>query len=136
LDINSVYLNELINTGIHNLISRFLRLAQSHTMYIFNKNLYEFKQASKIWNNLTHISILELGFIHYSINKCVYICYSSKDKCIFRLYVDDFNIAKYLVVIKHFKTKFATKFDIKDLELIKLLLSIQVSQWKEEVAIF
>jgi hypothetical protein len=50
--------------------------------------------------------------------------------------MDDFNIVEYLVGIKHFKTEFTTKFDIKDLGLMKLLLGIQVSQWKEKVVIF
>jgi Reverse transcriptase (RNA-dependent DNA polymerase) len=82
------------------------------------------------------MSILELEFIHCSINKCVYIHYSSKDKCILGLYIDNFNIARHLTAIKHFKAEFTIKFDIKDLGLMKFLLGIQVSQQEKKVAIF
>jgi Reverse transcriptase (RNA-dependent DNA polymerase) len=79
------------------------------------------------------VFILELGFICCNVNKCVYIHYSSKDKCILELHI---NITRYLIVIKYFKAEFIAKFDIKDLGPMKLLLSIQVSQQKEKVAIF
>jgi Reverse transcriptase (RNA-dependent DNA polymerase) len=94
---------------------------------LFNKNLYELKQTGKIWNNLIHTSILKLEFIHYCTDKYIYICYSSENKCILGLYIDDFNITKHSTTIKCFKTEFITKFNIKDLGLMKLLLSIQVS---------
>jgi Reverse transcriptase (RNA-dependent DNA polymerase) len=51
------------------------------------------------------------------------------------LYVDNFNIARHYATIKCFKVKFTTKFDIKDLKLMKLLLGIQVSQWEKKVTI-
>jgi hypothetical protein len=96
------------------------------------KSIYGMKQASRIWNQTFHKSIIEFGFQQLPNEWCVYRHRTDTGITIFVVHVDD------IVVISSspeetdcFKSELWTKWEISDLGPIKYALSIAISRNRE-----
>ncbi len=67
LDVNSAYLHSLIDTEVY--VTQppgYKNPDNPKAVCCLNKNLYGLKQASCIWNDFAHGSMIDLGFTRFS----------------------------------------------------------------------
>jgi Reverse transcriptase (RNA-dependent DNA polymerase) len=93
------------------------------------KSIYSMKQASCIWNQTFHKTIVSLGFHHLPCKWCIYRCQTPTGISIFAVDVDD------IIVISSsaeendcFKSQLHTKWEISDLGTVKYALGIAISR--------
>jgi hypothetical protein len=93
------------------------------------KSIYGMKQASCIWNQTFHKSIIEFGFQRLPNKWCVYRCRTDKGITIFAVHVDDIIIiSSSPEETNRFKSELRTKWEISDLGPIKYALGIAISR--------
>ena len=92
------------------------------------KGIYSMKQASHIWNQTFHKTIVSFGFQQLHCKWCVYCCETSSETSIFTIHVDDI-IVTFSSPKENdcFKNELQTKWEISDLRFIKFALSIAIS---------
>lgn len=102
-----------------------------------NKSLYGLKQAGFEWNKCLNTYLEnELKFERLKSDPCVYINNLSDNIIIITIYVDDILIfSKDPVLIRNFKSKFNTRFEIDDMEQCKKIIGIEVERAAEYIDI-
>lgn len=128
LDIDSAFLNGLINTEVY-MEQPPLFEDKNHLDYVckLKKGLYGLKQAGQIWHLTVKITIKEIGLNATSADSCVFTALWPEGRIIVYIHVDDFLMAGTIFAIIRFKTEFGSKFNTKELGPVKLLLEIQIS---------
>ena len=92
------------------------------------KSLYGMKQASHIWNQTFHKTMVELGFEHLACKWCMYRRGTASGVTIFAVHVDDIICASSsLAENEHFKAQLQQHWDISDLGATKFALGISIS---------
>ena len=90
------------------------------------KSLYGLKQSGRMWNNLLHSFLVDLGFLRSEAENCVYVRCTEGAKIIIIVWVDDLIIAgSDLDAVEQVKEKLKQKFKMKDFKLIEEFLGIQ-----------
>ena len=90
------------------------------------KSLYGLKQSGRMWNNLLHSFLVDLGFLRSEAENCVYVRCTEGAKIIIIVWVDDLIIAgSNLDAVEQVKEKLKQKFRMKDFKLIEEFLGIQ-----------
>ncbi len=93
------------------------------------KSLYGMKQASCIWNQTFHKTVVELGFEHLACKWCVYHRGTASGVMIFTVHVDDIICASSsLAENEHFKAQLRQHWDISDLGATKFALGISITR--------
>jgi hypothetical protein len=96
------------------------------------KSIYGMKQASRIWNQTFHKSIIEFGFQRLPNEWCVYRRRTDKGITIFAVHVDDIIIiSSSPEETNRFKSELRTKWEISDLGPVKYALGIAISRNRE-----
>ena len=91
------------------------------------KSLYGLKQAPKQWHAKFDQTMLSNGFKINECDKCVYNKDTPNQEVIVCLYVDDmFIMSKDIANIKSTKRMLASKFDMKDLGVVDVILGIKI----------
>ena len=91
------------------------------------KSHYGLKQAPKQWQAKFDQTMLSNGFKINEYDKCVYINDTPNQEVILCLYVDDMLImSKDIANIKATKRMLASKFDMKDLGVVDVILGIKI----------
>ena len=93
------------------------------------KSLYGLKQAPKQWHEKFDNAMMSNGFRINECDKCVYIKDIANGYVIVCLYVDDMLIiCRNNDIIKATKRMLASKFDMKDLDVVDVILGMKISR--------
>ena len=93
------------------------------------KSLYGMKQASRIWNQTFHKTIVQLGFERLPNEWCVYRRQTTTGTTIFAVHVDDIiSISSSCSENDLFKAELQNHWDISDLGTAKFALGISISR--------
>jgi hypothetical protein len=96
------------------------------------KSIYSMKQASCIWNQTFHKSIIEFGFQRLPNKWCVYRRQTVTGITIFAVHIDNIIVISSLPEENdRFKFKLQTKWEISDLGPVKYALGIAISRNRE-----
>jgi hypothetical protein len=89
--------------------------------------LYGLKQAPKQWNEKFVRTLISPDFVVNEADKCVYYRFGGGEGVILCLYVDDILIfGTSLDVIKEVKDFLSSKFEMKDLGEVDVILNIKI----------
>lgn len=130
MDVKTAFLNGILKEDIYMEVPEGVP-AQSNQVCKLNKSLYGLKQSSRCWFELFDSTLKEIGFKSSLVDPCLYILdKNSIDKNIYIvLYVDDLIIcAKNKQDLLLFKKCLMQKFDMTDLNEIKMFLGIRIER--------
>jgi hypothetical protein len=91
------------------------------------KGLYGLKQASKIWNDLLHKVLIEIGFVQCTFDAGVYWRRRAGRVVFLTVYVDDIVIAGVPADIDEVVGALAARFKLKGLGSVSHLLGMEVN---------
>jgi hypothetical protein len=93
------------------------------------KSIYGMKQASRIWNQTFHSTVLQWGFEHLDCEWCVYRHTTSTGTVIFAVHIDDIIAARSTPEeLESFCNSLKAKWEITELGEPKYALSIAISR--------
>lgn len=128
LDVNSAYLNGIIDTEIymwqppgfidHNFPTRVCKLL---------KSLYSLKQAGRIWYVTASDYLTQIGFVHLTADPCIYLRRTEEGIVVICLYVNDYVYAGSKLAVSRFRGEMCKRFDIKKLGKAKFVVGIQIA---------
>jgi len=92
------------------------------------KSIYGMKQASRIWNQTFHKTVVSWGFKHLKCEWCVYHWCSPTGTIIFAVHVDDIiSAASNVAENDKFREQLRSQWEISDLGKAKFALGIAIS---------
>ena len=101
--------------------------AKTDDVWLLLRTIYGLKQSGKVWNNLIHSILTELGFITCTGDKCLYVYQHNGILIIIALYVDDLLAANNSCTFWiHIKQKLKDCFNITELGEAHLLLGMEI----------
>ncbi|GKD98518.1 putative RNA-directed DNA polymerase [Tanacetum coccineum] len=130
MDVKTVFLNGDLEEEIYiNQPKGFIDPGQEGKVYRLVKSLYGLKQAPKQWHQKFDHTMLESGFKINECDKCVHVKDTSSRYVILCLDVDDMLIVgSNDKMIKSTKDILKSKFDMKDMGLVDVILGIKIIQ--------
>ncbi len=94
-----------------------------------NKSLYGLKQSGRNWNNLLHSHLCADGFEQSDADPCMYCKTSEHGIVMIIFWVDDIIVAASSEqLLNHVKTSLFSKFEMKDLGVLRWFLGIEFSK--------
>ena len=128
MDVKTVFLNGELEEEIYiEQPEGFVVPGKEKKVCKLTKSLYGLKQAPKQWHAKFDQTMLSNGFKINECDKCVYIKDTPNQEVILCLYVDDMLImSKDIANIKATKRMLASKFDMKDLGVVDVILGIKI----------
>ncbi|CAH2207849.1 jg3075, partial [Pararge aegeria aegeria] len=103
-----------------------------------NKSIYGLKQAARCWFEVFEAALIKEGFQNSSVDRCIYILNKgdvSKNIYVV-LYVDDLVIVcGDIEIMENFKRYLMSKFEMTDLQDIKLFLGIKISRYNDKITL-
>jgi hypothetical protein len=100
-------------------------------------SMYELNQSPRMWYQKIDTYMLALGFTRRKIDQCVYSKLGGDFLIYLVLYEDDmFFIGNDKEIIQDVKTQFSSKFDIKDLNAINFISSMEIKRDWENNKLF
>ena len=94
-----------------------------------HKTLYGLMQAVWAWNLCLHCAMLEIGYVHISMDHCIYMHNTHKGASIIAVHIDDMAAAASdKVEMARLKEELRKLFSLVDLGELKWLLGITVTQ--------
>ena len=94
-----------------------------------HKTLYGLMQATHAWNIRLHHAILEIGYVHISVDHCIYMHNTAKGSSIVAVHIDDMAAAASdKAEIARLKEELGKLFNLIDLGELKWLLGIAITQ--------
>ena len=101
---------------------------KSDWVWCLSKSLYSMKQASWIWNQTFHKTMVSIGFKHLANEWCVYQRKRDSGITIFAVHVDDIiSISSSHSENNSFKAELQSHWDISDLRAVKFALRTAIS---------
>ncbi len=133
MDVKTAFLNGDLHEEIYmQQPPGFVIPGKEHKVCKLKKSLYGLKQAPKQWYEKFHKTILDFGFVVNGSDACVYSKMFNEKCVIICLYVDDMLIiGTHLDVIKQTKEYLSSKFEMKDLGEVDVILGVKVTKIKE-----
>jgi hypothetical protein len=132
MDVDSAFLNaDLDNTEIYLSTPEGLHGLTADECLHLKKALYGLKQAPREWNSTINNYLTEKGFTRLDSDSCIYVRgdITKGTYIIISIYVDDIMIAgQNIKEINRIKGEFNTKWKMKDMGPISLILGCQVNQ--------
>lgn len=131
MDVVTAFLNGDLEENIFMNIPEGLRTVQNEGKVCkLNKALYGLKQAPRQWYRKIHDYLVEVLKFSGSMNDpCLYIKKTTSKILIIALYVDDLliigNCEKEIIRIKE---EFKTRFEMKDLGAVEIILGMQITR--------
>ena len=102
---------------------------KSDWIWRLSKSLYGMKQASRIWNQTFHKTMISIGFKRLVNEWCVYRRQRTSGITIFAVHVDDIiSISSSQSENDSFKAELQSHWDISDLGAVKFALGIAISR--------
>jgi hypothetical protein len=92
------------------------------------KSLYGLKQSPRMWYQNFDTYMLGLGFARSREDQCVYFKLIGDHLIYLVLYVDDVFIGNNKDIIKDVKTYSSSKFDMKDIGVVNLVLGMEIKR--------
>ncbi len=108
---------------------RFIDPEHSDWVYLVHKALYELKQFTFEWYNIlkTVLESAELQFKHIESNHAVFMIYTELSMMYLVLFMDDMTVFEDdKVLIEETKIKLFSHFKMKDLDIIKCFLGLEI----------
>ncbi|MBW0476697.1 hypothetical protein O181_016412 [Austropuccinia psidii MF-1] len=124
VDVKSAFLNAPLSEAVYLSIRQGLHLDKTKTCLCLKKAIYGLKQAPLAWYNSLRSWLIEVGFSVCVSEPCVF--YRAGVSPIW-LYVHVDDIAIFGKEALTFKTELKSRFDIKDIGTVDLMLGIKVS---------
>ena len=138
MDIRTAFLNASIDEHILMLPPAGVNCPKNHVLKI-NRALYGLKQAPRAFNSLLNAFMIHCKFEPLYSDKCVYTKRLPHNSImIVGIYVDDILISvnkKDLNYYHEFKHQIQQEFDTKDMGLMKLMLSMEITQSDTSITI-
>ena len=130
MDIKTAFLNEDLNEEIYmEKLEGFSASGEEGKVCRLVKSLYGLKQAPKEWHEKFDNAILLSGFKINECDKCVYVKDTDKGYVILCLYVDDMLIVgSNDEIIKSTKMILNSKFYMKDMGVVDVILGVRISK--------
>ena len=126
LNIKTAYLNGHLEKEIYMKPPEGVT-SETDDVWLLLCTIYSLKQSGKVWNDLIHSVLIELGFIACTGDKCLYIYQHEGILIIIALYVDDLLAANNSrAVWIHIKQKLKDRFNITELGEAHLLLGMEI----------
>jgi hypothetical protein len=123
IDVETAYLHGKINSKVYlHQPPVFVDPKHSYKVLELIGNLYEFKQAAKIWNEKFHQALLQIGLRQVSVDPCIYITISRNRILIIGIHVDDCLTAETDQLLQTFKKELRKHFPIKEMGFSNALL--------------
>ncbi len=103
------------------------RIAGSYTPVLkLQRSLYGLNQAGRLWNNLLHTQLIDIGYTRCKTDLCLYLRRKGRDIAIVDIYVDDLlATATSPQMVKDLFTSLQA-LDVKDLGVVRKFLGMCV----------
>ena len=126
MDVKTVFLNGDLEEEIYMEQPEGCKIpGKENKVCKLKKSLYDLKQAPKQWHEKFDQTLISNGFSFVEVDKCVYTKYENGECVVISLYVDDILIfGTSLQVVHETKTFLASKFEMKDMGEVNLILGI------------
>ena len=132
MDVKSAYLNAYLDCEVY--MEQPQGFEDGDYVLKLKKSLYGLKQSGRMWNNLLHSFLTELGFIRSEAENCVYVRVQSGIKVIILIFVDDLIVAgATLNAVSDVKLLLSNRFKMKDFGQINEFLGIQFEIRNSEI---
>nr|KYP72463.1 Retrovirus-related Pol polyprotein from transposon TNT 1-94 [Cajanus cajan] len=129
MDVKTAFLNGDLEEEIYmNQPEGFIEPGMENKVCKLVKSLYGLKQAPKQWHDKFDQVVSSYGFQFNNSDKCVYVKQFDDNSCVILcLYVDDILIfGSNLHVINDVKSFLSSNFEMKDLDLVDVILGINL----------
>lgn len=137
MDVKTAFLNGILKENIYMEVPEGI-LAQDNQVCKLNKTLYGLKQSSRCWFERFDLVLKDMGFKNSKVDPCLYILDKNNiDKNIYIvLYVDDLIIStKNKEILQVYKNNLMQKFQMTDLNEIKVFLGITVERTENTISL-
>ena len=133
MDVKTAFLNGDLDEDIYMEQPKgFIVPSQEKKVCRLVKSLYGLKQAPKQWHENFDRVVLSDGFKINECDKCIYMKNTDKGYVIICLYVDDMLIiGSNIEMIKSTKKMLNSKFDMKDMGVVDVILGIKIFKTSE-----
>lgn len=137
LDVKTAFLHGESKETVYVLqLEGFEKKGEEGKVYKLRKALYGLRQAPRAWNNKLNQILCELQFRKCSKEPSVYRKMVNGELLVVAIYVDDLFVTGTSVkVIKEFKERMSTKFDMSDLGQLTYYLGIEVCQHENGITL-
>lgn len=138
MDVKTAFLNGELKEEIYMTIPDGIVHNKADYVCKLNKALYGLKQAARCWFEVFERSLKEQGFQNSSVDRCIYILNNGdvRKNIYVVLYVDDLVIAcAEIETMNNFKRYLMSKFEMTDLNEIKLFLGIKITRHENVITL-
>jgi hypothetical protein len=136
LDVNTTFLHGDLNEEVYMKPPLGLDLDHPDLVCKLQRSLYGLKQASRQWNTKLTETLSSLGYTQSKLNYSLSTKQSYHGFTIFPVYVDDLVLGGTDAnEIQHIKTLLDTRFNIKDLGILKYFLGFAVARSQAAISL-
>lgn len=137
MDVKTAFLNGVLKEDIYMEVPEGIS-AEPNQVCKLNKSLYGLKQSSRCWYERFDHVLKELGFKRSEVDPCLYILDKQciDDNVYIVLYVDDLILCtKRQTNLQLYKDCLMQKFNMVDLNEIKLFLGIRIERTRDTITL-
>jgi Reverse transcriptase (RNA-dependent DNA polymerase) len=111
-----------------------MKLGKEHKVLRLKKILYELKQVPRVWNTSIDSYFKENDFKQCPFEAAIYVKASKNELLIVALYVDNLIfMGNNQNLIDEFKREMKFEFEMKDLEMMRYFLGLEIKQEKSRI---
>lgn len=117
LDVKSIFLNGVLQEEVYmDQPKGYVKSRAKNKVYKLTKALYGLNQALRAWNDEINSYLLSCGFHRSASEATLHVKFKNDELLIMSIYVDDIIYTGNSVeLIKEFKNKMMTKYEITDI---------------------
>lgn len=137
MDVKTAFLNGILKEDIYMEVPEGVT-SQPNQVCKLNKTLYGLKQSSRCWFERFDHALKAIGFKNSQVDPCLYVLDkdSMESNVYIVLYVDDLMICtKDKQNLQRYKNCLMQKFEMTDLNEIKLFLGIRIERTKDKLTL-
>jgi hypothetical protein len=136
LDVNNAFLHGDLQDNVYMTIPEGVEVDKPNQVCKLQKSLYDLKQASRKWYEKLTTMLMKQGYTHANSDHSLFTKSTNDSFTILLVFVDDVILAgNSLAEFKNIKYILDYSFIIKDLEVVKYFLGLEVAQSKEVISL-
>jgi len=137
MDVHNAFLHGDLHEEVYMLPPLGYQRQGEHTVCRLHKSIYSLKQASRSWFCKFSSAIQHIGFFQSKVDYSMFTQTQGKSFTVILLYVDDMIITgNNDAAIRDLKHFLNTRFKIKDLDLLKYFLGVEIARSKSGISFF